>query len=180
MFAETRSPNDAERLRQQFGQSRLFMLREERISPNVLRALELDITRRLATIRNKVRWFLFFLLKNLAGVKGTRVYESFRAAECEYFLFVLRMNVFGDDQPPPTGQGAFDYTPKLSADRLDHAGYPPPSGAIRSTELLAKELPSHTSNGGPDHRFLVRRPSAPSRRLDRIPARRQSPRTASP
>ena len=77
-------------LREKLRRSGLSILEEERITPNVLRALELDNERRLSLIRSKAPGFLRERVRQFAGVVGSPVYRRFHSGEWEYLRFVLR------------------------------------------------------------------------------------------
>jgi hypothetical protein len=64
---------------------------EERLDAGVLRALELDNTRKQALIRTHVPWMLRPLFSQFAAMEGTRsVYATLLSGERTYLRFVLR------------------------------------------------------------------------------------------
>ncbi|WZO99332.1 class I SAM-dependent methyltransferase [Isosphaeraceae bacterium EP7] len=90
LFADLRHPDHVPELREQFNRSGLVVVQEERITPNVLHALDLDSRRRLEALQRQVPRLIFPLVKDFAGIKGSPVYESFASGECEYLRFVLQ------------------------------------------------------------------------------------------
>jgi SAM-dependent methyltransferase len=90
LFADLRARGAVEELREQLRRSGLTVAEEERITPNVLRALEADSERRLALIECKTPRLLRQPFRQFAGVKGSPVYKAFRSGEWEYLRFVLR------------------------------------------------------------------------------------------
>jgi ubiquinone/menaquinone biosynthesis C-methylase UbiE len=77
-------------LRERLRQSGLSILEEERITPNVLRALELDNERKLSLIQSKAPKVLRERVQQFAGVVGSPVYRRFHSGEWEYLRFVLQ------------------------------------------------------------------------------------------
>jgi ubiquinone/menaquinone biosynthesis C-methylase UbiE len=76
--------------RQALGRSKLVRVREEDITPGVMRAMELDSARREQLARKLVPPFLRGLAGEFAGVRGTVLYESFATGGCPYLYFVYR------------------------------------------------------------------------------------------
>ncbi len=89
LFADLRSTDQVDALRQQFERSGLVILQEEWITPNVLRALELDTGRRLANIQRLPR-ALRPSYREFAGVKGSKAFEMFGSGALQYLRFVLQ------------------------------------------------------------------------------------------
>ncbi|MFO7676162.1 MAG: methyltransferase domain-containing protein [bacterium] len=90
LFADFRSSAEATKLRRQFEQAGFLVEREERITPNVFRALELDSERKLALIRRRVPAVLQAVFRQFAATSGTPTWEKFRQAHWEYLSYVLR------------------------------------------------------------------------------------------
>lgn len=89
LFADFRKKDEINTLRKQLVHSGFELIKEERITQNVLRALELDNNRKLKLIQ-KVPRILHKSFSDFAGLKGTETYESFRSGDREYFNFVLK------------------------------------------------------------------------------------------
>jgi SAM-dependent methyltransferase len=90
LFADLRPWDGVPRLREQFLSSGFATLEEERITPNVVRALELDTPRRLEVIRGVVPRPLQAVARDFAAVEGSETYELLRTGELEYLRFVLQ------------------------------------------------------------------------------------------
>lgn len=89
LLADFRTSSDVGRLRQQFEQAGFIVEREERITPNVFRALELDNERKLALIRRRVPSPLRAVFRQFAATSGTPTWERFRRAHWEYLSYTL-------------------------------------------------------------------------------------------
>lgn len=68
----------------------LRLISEEEITPNVVRALELDSSRRQALAIALSPPLLLGLSNEFAGIPGTELYASFASGECPYFCFASR------------------------------------------------------------------------------------------
>ncbi|MFO7639546.1 MAG: methyltransferase domain-containing protein [bacterium] len=90
LLADFRTSADVGRLRRQFEQAGFAVESEERITPNVFRALELDSERKLALIRRRVPAVLQAVFRQFAATAGTPTWEKFRQAHWEYLSYVLR------------------------------------------------------------------------------------------
>ncbi|MCX5642404.1 MAG: class I SAM-dependent methyltransferase [Candidatus Omnitrophica bacterium] len=77
-------------LREQLRSSGLKIIREETITPNIIKALELDSERRKELIERLVPKLLHKMSMALAGVKGTGAHMSFVTGKKEYLNFVLQ------------------------------------------------------------------------------------------
>ena len=89
LFADFRKKNEINTLRKQLAHSGFELIKEERMTQNVLRALGLDNSRRLKLIE-KVPKIFHKSFSDFAGLKGTETYESFRRGDREYFNFILK------------------------------------------------------------------------------------------
>jgi ubiquinone/menaquinone biosynthesis C-methylase UbiE len=90
LFADHHRREKIETLHQQLTNSCLEILKEERISSNVLKALECDHERKLQLIKQKVPSFLKNPFQEFAGLRGTEPYEALRTGAREYRSFTLR------------------------------------------------------------------------------------------
>jgi ubiquinone/menaquinone biosynthesis C-methylase UbiE len=90
LFADHRSPEKVETLREQLRNSHLELLKEERINANVLKALDFDNERKLRLIQQKVPKLLNKSFQEFAGIRGTGLYEDLRTGALEYRSFILR------------------------------------------------------------------------------------------
>jgi ubiquinone/menaquinone biosynthesis C-methylase UbiE len=76
--------------REALRRSQLREVREEDITPGVVRAMDLDSVRRQQLARKLVPPFLRGLAGEFAGVRGTALYDSFATGGCPYLYFVYR------------------------------------------------------------------------------------------
>ncbi|MBI4452853.1 class I SAM-dependent methyltransferase [Candidatus Woesearchaeota archaeon] len=90
LFADFRSREKIDHLRNQLRNSGLKLLKERRITGNVLKSLDSDNKRRSAMIKEKVPKVLRNTFLHFAGAKGTDLYKSFKTGEREYYSFVLQ------------------------------------------------------------------------------------------
>jgi SAM-dependent methyltransferase len=90
LLADFRPRDEAARLSRQFEEAGFLVEREERLTANVFRALELDNERKLALIRRRVPELLQAVFRQFAATSGTPTWEKFRQAQWEYLSFVLR------------------------------------------------------------------------------------------
>jgi ubiquinone/menaquinone biosynthesis C-methylase UbiE len=90
LFADYRDKDRIDTLRSQLVSSGLEILKEERISLNVLKALEIDDKRKLNIIQKKVPWILQMPFRAFAAIQGTEIYEQFRVGDFDYRSFILR------------------------------------------------------------------------------------------
>jgi SAM-dependent methyltransferase len=90
LFADYRDKDRIDTLRSQLVSSGLEILKEERISLNVLKALEIDDKRKLNIIQKKVPWIWQMPFRAFAAIQGTEIYEQFRVGDFDYRSFILR------------------------------------------------------------------------------------------
>lgn len=76
--------------RQSLAQSRLRLVREDDITANVARALELDGARRTALADEIVPRMLLGVSHEFAGIPGTQLHASFADGACPYYCFTCR------------------------------------------------------------------------------------------
>ena len=76
--------------RESLRQARLRLIREDDITANVARALELDGSRRQELAIALSPRLLLGLSKEFAGIPGTQLHASFANGECPYFCFACR------------------------------------------------------------------------------------------
>lgn len=91
LFADHRSRGHVEALRTQLCQAGFVVLREQRITPSILRALDLDNGRKQRLIERNVPRILQGFFSEFAAMKGTGgVYAKFVSGDKEYLSFVCR------------------------------------------------------------------------------------------
>ena len=76
--------------REALAQSRLRLVREDDITANVARALELDGARRTALADEIVPRLLLGVSHEFAGIPGTQLHTSFADGTCPYYCFTCR------------------------------------------------------------------------------------------
>ena len=91
LLADLQPTEQVDTLRQQLKNSGLTLLKEERITPNVVRALDLDNERKRNLIKQNVPRPLQNLFSEFAGMKGTHAsYGKLKGGDMEYLSFALR------------------------------------------------------------------------------------------
>ncbi len=90
LWTDMRPKGERAAVREQFRAAGLEMVEEEEITPYVLAALDYVNERKRETISRHVPRFLMPWFEDFAGVRGTRVYESLRAGDVEYWRCALR------------------------------------------------------------------------------------------
>jgi len=90
LIADFRAKDQISSLQDQLNRSDLKFIKEEIITPNVLKALELDNERKLELIHKKIPKLLNNSFKYWWGTKGSAKYELFNTGEEEYFNYVLQ------------------------------------------------------------------------------------------
>jgi ubiquinone/menaquinone biosynthesis C-methylase UbiE len=91
LLADLRPKEKVDTLRQQLEKSGLTLLREERITPHIVRALDLDNERKRKLIKQNVPRPLQSLFSEFAGMKGTHAsYDKLKSGDIEYLSFALR------------------------------------------------------------------------------------------
>ena len=89
LFADLRLRKDVDDMRQAFLDAGFAITEEEPITPNVVRALELDSPRRVEFVRRQVPRPLRSHALNFAATEGSEVYEAMRTGGLEYLRFAL-------------------------------------------------------------------------------------------
>jgi len=92
LFADMIEKEDVAVIRQQLKDNGFTILRENEITKNVARGLELDTRRREQLIEKKIPGILQKLFARFAGTKGTERFNSFSNGKFEYWNFVLTKN----------------------------------------------------------------------------------------
>lgn len=93
VLVDMRWAEDVPELKRQVQEAGFVIDSEENISPNVVRALELDADRRDRLIRQKVPKFLNKAFGEFAGVRGSERYESFASGRMQYWCFTLKPSI---------------------------------------------------------------------------------------
>ncbi|MGB0561668.1 MAG: class I SAM-dependent methyltransferase [Spirulinaceae cyanobacterium] len=90
LFTDFRSQEQLEELHRCLSQSGLDLIKETNITPNILRALELDSQRKTSLIEESVNRVLVQPFQEFAGIPGSKIYERFKNGETVYKSFVLQ------------------------------------------------------------------------------------------
>ncbi|MBC8101605.1 MAG: methyltransferase domain-containing protein [Cytophagales bacterium] len=90
LWTDMRPKSEREATRAQFQAAGLTLLSETNITPNVLLGLDQVNDRKRATISRFVPRYLLPWFEDFAGVRGTRVYESLRRGDVEYWRCTLQ------------------------------------------------------------------------------------------
>lgn len=90
LLADFRDRTDVPRLEKVLRDSQFKLVKKEQITPQVVKALELDSGRRLDLIRRLVPTILYGPLRVFAGTEGSTTYNSFKTGKKEYWNFILR------------------------------------------------------------------------------------------
>jgi len=91
LFADLRNKEQLDILRKQLRQAGFALLKEQRITANVLRALDLDNARKQQLIKQNVPRILQGVFNEFAGMTGTRgAYAKFATGDKEYFSFLFQ------------------------------------------------------------------------------------------
>ena len=90
LFSDHRDADQIQSLHEQLGNCGFNQKKETDITPNVLRALELDDDRKKRLIEKKCPKVLRGRMAEFAAMKGTKTYETFRTGYSRYLSFVLQ------------------------------------------------------------------------------------------
>ncbi|MFH1827051.1 MAG: class I SAM-dependent methyltransferase [bacterium] len=90
LFADFRYKKDFALLKNQIKNSKIKIIKEENITDNVIKALNLDNSRKVNLIKKLVPKLLYKPAQEFAGAKGSEVYNSFLNRDREYFSFILK------------------------------------------------------------------------------------------
>ena len=90
MFTDFRSDYEMDELHEQLEKTGFKKLSEETITPEVVKALELDDDRRRRLVKKMAPGFLGNMALTFAGATGTETYDFFVNGKYEYFSFVFQ------------------------------------------------------------------------------------------
>jgi SAM-dependent methyltransferase len=90
LFADFRPAGQVDELRTTLAGAGFALIAEQAITPNVVRALDLDNERKLELIRRYVPRLLGGRVAQFAAIRGTAVYEALRTGRLDYRSFVLQ------------------------------------------------------------------------------------------
>ena len=90
LWTDMRPHAEREAVRAQFRAAGFEMRQETNITPNVVLALDQVKDRKQSTISKYVPKYLMPTFEDFAGVPGTRVYESLKRGDVEYWRCAMR------------------------------------------------------------------------------------------
>ncbi len=90
VFADFRKLEQLDGLDEQFDRTAMRRIKQENITPNVIKALDADHDRRMAHIQRGVPKAFRQLLREFAGNKGTWIYKGFLEGTIVYQNFVYQ------------------------------------------------------------------------------------------
>jgi ubiquinone/menaquinone biosynthesis C-methylase UbiE len=90
LFADFRSGDQLTDLDAHLRRSGLVEHSRQDITPNVVRALDIDHARKQGQIEQNAPWWITKLFAQFAGLKGSRIYRQFQGRELIYMRFVLQ------------------------------------------------------------------------------------------
>lgn len=93
LFADLFNKDRLASLHNKLKDSSLELLKEERITPNIVKALDIDNKRKLRLIKQKTPKMLHKVFVQFAAIKGTPTYESLKNGNTEYLSFVLHKSL---------------------------------------------------------------------------------------
>ena len=90
LFADLRTTEGNELLKNQFKEAGLNIIKEENIVKNTLKALDLDYERKYKLVNSKTPRYLKKIGKEFTSLKGTRRYDLFADGSLIYLRYILR------------------------------------------------------------------------------------------
>ena len=90
LITDFRGYDEIPELLTQFNGSGLEMTGTVNVTPNVVRALELDDDRRRALVKNLVPKFMHWIALNFAGTTGSATYNKFASGKWIYFNYFFK------------------------------------------------------------------------------------------
>ena len=90
LFTDFRYDYEMEELNQQIKNTGLRIIWQKTITPNVVKALELDDSRRRRLVKKLAPKLLHKTALNFSGAIGSETYNFFSSGKYEYFAFVLQ------------------------------------------------------------------------------------------
>jgi ubiquinone/menaquinone biosynthesis C-methylase UbiE len=90
LFTDFRYDYEMEELNKQIAEMGLKLIDKKAITSNVVKALELDDSRRRYLVKKLAPKFLHKIALNFSGAIGSETYDFFASGKYEYFSFVLR------------------------------------------------------------------------------------------
>jgi len=92
LFTDFRYDYEMEELKQELENLNLSLVKEEIITPKVLKALDNDDERKRNLVKKLAPRFLWNIALNFAGTKGSETYNHFESNKYEYFTYIFQNN----------------------------------------------------------------------------------------
>jgi ubiquinone/menaquinone biosynthesis C-methylase UbiE len=89
LYTDFRYDHEMEVLHKQIDEMGLKLVHKQIITPNVVKALEMDDNRRRHLVKKLAPRVLHKLALNFSGAKGSQTYNQFAEGKYEYFAYVL-------------------------------------------------------------------------------------------
>lgn len=90
LFADIRTEEENEILREQFRNAGFKIIKEENIIQNVVKALDLDSERRLQLMKQKAPKIIHGLAEEFSSTKGSKRYQEFADCTMIYMQYILQ------------------------------------------------------------------------------------------
>jgi ubiquinone/menaquinone biosynthesis C-methylase UbiE len=90
LFTDFRYDHEMVELKQHLASTNLSMVKEEMITPKVVKALDIDDERKRKLVKRLAPRFLWNLALNFAGTKGSETYNHFESRKYEYFTYIYQ------------------------------------------------------------------------------------------
>ncbi len=90
LFSDFRAGEEIPEVRRQIEDSGLKLIKEEFITPHILRAMDLDHPRKSRLIQQKAPRVWRRALESFTGTRGSKIYNSFASGYNKYFFYVLQ------------------------------------------------------------------------------------------
>ncbi len=90
LYCDLRLEGTLPKLEKQLAESGLRQIRQTDITPNVIDALDRTSDRKEKAIEHNVPWYVRSTFRDFAAIKGTIIYEAFRAGSGNYISCVMR------------------------------------------------------------------------------------------
>lgn len=92
LFTDFRYDYEMEELDKQIKSSGLNVVHNQKITPQVVKALDLDNNRRHKLVQKLAPKFLHKIALNFSGAIGSETYNNFASGKYEYFTYILEKN----------------------------------------------------------------------------------------
>ncbi len=90
LFSDFRYDHEMADLKLDLEKTNLIQIKEEIITPKVVKALEIDDERKRKLVKRLAPRFLWKIALNFAGTKGSETFNFFESRKYEYFTYILQ------------------------------------------------------------------------------------------